>query len=122
MKQKTAKRLLDALLAAEEINAFVAGETEHSYLQDRKLQLALLHLLTILGESLSQARRDEPSVGQLLPEARQIIGMRNRIVHVYDGVDLRLLWQAMTLRVPELVPRLEEVLGAVEIDEDEEAT
>lgn len=30
MKQKTAKRLLDALLAAEEINAFVAGETEHS--------------------------------------------------------------------------------------------
>ncbi|CAN0479734.1 unnamed protein product, partial [Phaeothamnion confervicola] len=63
-----------------------------------------------------------PSVGELLPEARQIIGMRNRIVHVYDGVDLRLLWQAMTLRVPALVPRLEEVLSAVEIDEDKDAT
>ncbi|HWK80848.1 MAG TPA: HepT-like ribonuclease domain-containing protein [Thermomicrobiales bacterium] len=119
MKQKVAKRLHDALAATSEISQFIEGETEQSYLSDRKLQLALLFLLTIVGESLSQARRDDPSLNELIPKLHSIVGMRNRIVHVYDDVDYRLLWLAVSISVPELAPQLEHALATQAIEADD---
>lgn len=37
---------------------------------------------------------------------RQIIGMRNRVVHGYFEVDLDILWDVVTLDVPRLAERI----------------
>ena len=119
MKRSIAKRLHDALTASTEISMFVAGESEQSFLSDRKLQLALERLLTILGEALAQARNEDPTLVETLPEVSQIVGMRNRIVHVYDGVDMRLMWQVVSQRVPDFLPKLEGVLATALIEDDQ---
>ncbi|MDR1061625.1 MAG: DUF86 domain-containing protein [Clostridiales bacterium] len=41
---------------------------------------------------------------------RQIIGVRNRIVHGYDDVDAPLIWQIIQEDLPELAKRLEDVV------------
>jgi uncharacterized protein with HEPN domain len=37
-------------------------------------------------------------------------GLRNRLIHGYDAVDLDILWQAVTVDLPPLVALLEEIL------------
>jgi uncharacterized protein with HEPN domain len=37
--------------------------------------------------------------------------MRNRLIHGYDYVDHKILWDTLTTNLPELLAQLERVLG-----------
>jgi uncharacterized protein with HEPN domain len=39
-----------------------------------------------------------------------MVGMRNRIVHDYLGIDDEIVWQTAAFRVPELIMQLEELV------------
>jgi uncharacterized protein with HEPN domain len=78
---------------------------------DEDVQLALTHLVQVIGE----AARHVSAEGRLsLPEIpwREIIGMRNRIVHDYLGVDEDVMWEVVTGDLPPLVDILERVVPA----------
>lgn len=45
---------------------------------------------------------------------REIIALRNHLVHGYDRVDLDILWKIVQCDIPPLIERLEEILGAAE--------
>lgn len=108
MNRETAKRFYDAKLACEEIVAFVEGETYQSFLANRALQLAIERLLTIVGEAISVALRSGDS-GVDVPFVREFIGLRNRLVHAYDNVDLEIIWDTATRDDPALSARLAEM-------------
>jgi uncharacterized protein with HEPN domain len=76
---------------------------------DRLLELALTRLVEIIGEAAAQTppevRAEYPSV----PWGK-IVGMRNRLVHGYDEVDLNVLWDAVTLNIPALIADLEQAV------------
>jgi len=78
--------------------------------QDRVLQLALTRLVEIVGEA---ANRVSPEARQRNPGIpwSQIIGMRNRLVHGYDVVDLDLLRRTVKEDLPPLIASLQEILG-----------
>ena len=40
-----------------------------------------------------------------------IIGMRNRLIHAYDDVNLSVVWQTVTSDLPPLVIQLEQILA-----------
>ena len=42
---------------------------------------------------------------------RQVVGMRNRLVHGYNSVDLDVLWDTIEDDLPPLVAELEKILG-----------
>ena len=77
--------------------------------RDRKLNLALVRLVEIIGEA---AARVTPEVRDRHPDIPRldIIGMRNRIVHGYDQVDFDILWDVMDLHLPSLVSELQRIL------------
>ena len=79
---------------------------------DRLLNLALVRLIEIVGEAanrVSQAGQDQlPSIPW-----RQIISMRNRIVHGYDEVDFDILWAVISDDLPRLIDTLKTTLGRV---------
>jgi len=76
--------------------------------RDDTLQLALVHLVQMLGEA---ARRVSPELQSRHPEVPwgQIIGMRHRLVHDYLSVDLDIVWAVVKGDLPEL----ERLLGRV---------
>ena len=41
---------------------------------------------------------------------RQIVGMRNILVHVYWEVDLDLVWEVSTVYIPELSEQIGQIL------------
>ncbi|NOY29342.1 MAG: DUF86 domain-containing protein [Planctomycetes bacterium] len=86
----------------------IEGYTEQSLAEDRMRHLAVTRLLTIVGEAatrLSAERREELSY---IPW-RQIIGLRNILIHMYHDVDDAALWQILTKDLPKLVQELEKL-------------
>jgi len=73
---------------------------------DENLQLAITHLLQIIGEAAGSvgesARIAHPEI-----DWPKIVGMRNRIVHDYRRIDLDIVWETATLDVPHLIAALE---------------
>lgn len=108
MNRETAKRFYDARLACEEIASFVDGETLESFRANRVLQLAIERSLTIIGEAINIALRSSDS-GVDVPFAKEFIGLRNRLVHAYDNIDLEIIWDTATNDLPALSARLVEI-------------
>jgi len=77
--------------------------------ENRLLNLSLVRLLEIVGEAagrISQETRDaNPQIAW-----KQIVGMRNKLIHGYDEVDFDILWAIITVDIPVLVKELEDIL------------
>lgn len=75
--------------------------------RDEMLQAAVERKLEIIGEAFVHLREVDPSVAEKFPALRQIIGMRNRLVHGYDQLDLDVLWDATINHIPKLLENVE---------------
>ncbi len=83
--------LNDIIDSALMIQGFIAGRSYDDFLRDQLLQEGVLRRLGVIGEAASRLAphaRDR-IVG---PPWRQIIAMRNVLVHVYFGVELKIAW------------------------------
>ena len=78
---------------------------------DWKYQLAAERAVELMGEAVNRlpAKLRERHVG--IPW-REIIGMRNRLIHGYDGVDYDIIWDVLDTHAPQLVGRLPEIIAA----------
>ena len=103
-------RLQDMLTAAREAQSFVRGRAEADLAQDRQLTLALLKSVEIIGEAAARVSADTRARYPSLPWA-DIIGMRNRLVHVYYDTDLSLLWTTVTVDLSQLIAELAPIVG-----------
>ena len=69
----------------------------------------VLYQISVLGEAL---RRISPEFQQQHPEVpyRQVISMRNKLVHDYDDINIPLVWQVITTSIPDLIIILEKIV------------
>ena len=96
---------------AREAMILLSGKSRADLEADRVLSLAVVRLLEILGEA---ARRVPSEMQQLHPSIpwSYIIGMRNRLIHGYDRVDLDIVWSVVVADLPSLVAELEGIAAA----------
>ena len=92
--------------AAHEAIEFTQGRTFLDLNGDRKLVLALVKDIEIIGEAayrVSQATRNH------LPDIPwdDIIGMRHRLVHAYFDINLVILWRTVQDDLPPLAAELD---------------
>src|SRR5215211_855003 len=103
-------RLRHMLDHGREALGLVRNIDKAAFQQDRLLQLGIVRLLEIVGEAASRtevATRDQyPSIPW-----RRIIGLRNRLVHAYDMIDLGIVWSIVARDLPRLVEEFEKILG-----------
>lgn len=99
-----AERLVDILEAAGKLEEQASRGRDH-FDRDEIVQLALVHLVQIIGEAASKLSAGFRERHQQVPW-RQVIGMRNRIVHGYFDVDLDVLWDVVSSEVPRLRAQL----------------
>ncbi len=98
--------LLDMLLAARDALSFTEGMSFEDFVQDRRTQLSVLKSVEIVGEAAAHVSEDARRANPDIPW-REIVGMRNRLVHVYFDIDLPLVWDTVRRDVPVLIGRLE---------------
>jgi len=84
-------RILHMTDAAKEAVSFLKGKTRKSLDTDRKLVLALIKEIEIIGEAASKV---SPSTRKAHPEVPwdRIVAIRNRLIHGYFDVDLDIVW------------------------------
>ena len=107
MKKTDVIRLRHMLSAAKEIILFTKGCNRDDLERERILTLALVKEIEIIGEAASkvsqEAREQIPGI-----EWRDVIDMRNRLVHVYFEIDADILWDTILYDIPKLIEELEE--------------
>jgi uncharacterized protein with HEPN domain len=96
--------------ATNEILAFTEGKTYDDYVNDRGLRLIVERLFEIVGEAMNQAIIENPELEEAIPEARRVVGMRNRIIHGYDVVRHDVVWDSVQHQVRPLRDRVVAVL------------
>jgi len=98
---------------AREALAMARGRSRSDLDTNRMLTLALVKLLEILGEAANRVRSEDQARYLQIPW-QQLIGLRNRLVHGYDQVDLDILWQILVSDLPPLVEELEKIIAPEE--------
>jgi uncharacterized protein with HEPN domain len=111
MNNAARKRLYDAREACRLIATFTAGHSINDYEADPMMSAAVERKFEIIGEALRLAEADDPSLAEAIPDLRQIIGMRNRIIHGYDAVDSETIWNVITVHLPRLAAQLDAALA-----------
>ena len=99
--------------AAREAVAFLHDEPRDSLETDRKLLLALVKDIEIVGEAASRLSPECQQTYAQLPWP-QIVGMRNRLIHAYFDIDTETVWKTVSDDLPPLIVELESILAADE--------
>ena len=106
---RDAALLLDMLLAARDARGFVAGMDEAAFLASRLHQNAVIRSLEVIGEA---AGKVSPALRAAQPAIpwREITGMRHRLIHGYDEVELDVVWRVLTAHLEPLLAALEPLI------------
>jgi len=102
-------RFRDMLDHAREALSLIRGKKRSDLDSERMLELSLIRLVEIIGEAAARVRTESKEKFPSIPWL-QIVGMRNRLVHGYDAVDLDVLWDTIVDDLPPLITALEKIL------------
>ena len=114
-EERDAAYVWDVVEAGEAIVRYLDTKTFDDYLGDSMVRAAVERQLTILGEAtkrMSEAFRGaHPEI-----EWRNIIGLRNVLMHEYDEIDNNRIFVIGTEFVPRLVATLRPLLPEIPPD------
>ncbi|GAB4250134.1 MAG: DUF86 domain-containing protein [Acidobacteriota bacterium] len=103
----------DIIEAIERIERYVAGMNRDGFLADEKTIDAVVRNLEIIGEASNRLphsfQAQHPEI-----EWRRIVGLRNRIVHDYFGLDLEIIWEILQHELHVLKAKLSAIRDAGE--------
>ena len=97
------------LVYATKLTDYCEGYNYNSFVEDDKLVDACVFNLSQIGEL---CRATDDSYIKAHPEVpwHEMYGLRNRIVHDYEGVNLRLVWEILSEDIPQLKETLQKLL------------
>ncbi|KLK87979.1 nucleotidyltransferase [Methanoculleus sediminis] len=91
-------RLLDILEAIEGIERYTVRGRD-AFLQDELVQVWMVHHLQIIGEAASRLPSNLRNTSPGVPW-KQVIGLRNILVHAYFRVDPEEVWAVVDHDIP----------------------
>ncbi len=101
--------LYDIAECCRKIAEYVDGVAEDAFKQNSLLQDAVVRNIEIIGEASkclsSELRAASPQI-----EWKEIMRMRDKIVHHYFKIDVGVVWQTVSLDVPEMKIQIDSIL------------
>lgn len=110
MDSKDRIRIQHMIDAATEAMESVASRSRKDLDKDHIWALGLIKCIEIIGEAAARVSDDCQSMHPQIP-LPVIVGMRNRLVHVYFDVDNDQVWSTVQKDLPELTAQLKSILS-----------
>ena len=110
MHPKSPLWLEDMLTSGCFIQQDTAELSHAAFLSDRRTRQAVERNPEIIGEALRRIERVDPQTAHHLTNHRQVIGLRNRLIHGYDEADDSTIWTIITTFLPVLMQEVETLL------------
>jgi len=79
-----------------------------NFVSDEKTNYACVFALLQIGE-IANKLSDDLKENSTVPW-HAIVAVRNRIVHGYDGVNMKVIWDAIEKEIPLLITQVDEII------------
>jgi uncharacterized protein with HEPN domain len=109
MTEPAKKHLFDILLSIEAIEEFIGDMNFSEYEKDLKTKSAVERQLGIIGEAVNKFTKEQDSK---LTHSREIVNLRNRIIHAYDSIDDSIIWAIKVNHLPLLKKQINILLNS----------
>ena len=90
------------------IESYLTGIDEAAFLNTPLIQDAVMHQIQIIGEAASRLSSQFRTRSPAIPW-KDIVGMRQKLVHDYMGVDLEAVWETAVKDIPVLKAELQKL-------------
>ena len=108
-KQRDSAFLKDIFIAAKEAVSFIKGISENQFQKDSLRKSAVIRQLEIIGEAANRISEEFKEKHSQIPWA-EMMGMRNRLIHGYDDIDLTIVWRVVYKELPLLINGIKSLL------------
>ncbi|NCO55915.1 MAG: hypothetical protein COZ21_14530 [Bacteroidetes bacterium CG_4_10_14_3_um_filter_31_20] len=109
MNNELKKFLFDIQVSIESIENFLLETRDFNiYKSNKMLRRAVEREFEIIGEALNSLDKLDPNIE--ISSKRQIIGMRNRVIHGYDKIDDEIIWGTIVRHIPVLKSEIANLL------------
>jgi len=106
MEIEIKKYLLDISESIQSIEDYLGEKLDFNiYLSDKMLRRAIEREFEIIGEAISRIEKLNPNIE--ISGKKQIINMRNRVIHGYDKIDDEIVWGTIVRHLPVLKVEIE---------------
>lgn len=106
--------LEDILKNIKLIEKFICNKNEEGFIKDIKTQYGVIRGLEIIGEATKNVPKSLKNKYPDIPW-KDIVGMRDKLIHAYFGVNLERIWIVVKEELPVLKKKIKEILKEVEI-------
>ena len=109
MDHEIKKYLFDILESIDSIEKYLGDEPDFmKYAANKMLRRAIEREFEIIGEAMSRIEKLDSSLN--ITSKRQIIGMRNRVIHGYDKTDDEIIWGTIVRHLPNLKVEIQNLI------------
>jgi len=113
MKREVGDYIEDTIGAMDKATNFIKNMSYEKFIRDDKTVFAVVRALEIIGEAVKNIpddiRKDYPEIPW-----KDMAGMRNKVIHEYFGVKLKIVWKTVKEKIPPLKPIFEKILKDLE--------
>ncbi len=96
-------------MSIDSIENYLIDKREFNlYMADKMLRRAVERELEIIGEAMNRIEKLDSSIN--ISSKKQIISMRNRVIHGYDKIDNEIIWGTIIKHLPYLKIDIENLL------------
>jgi uncharacterized protein with HEPN domain len=97
--------LKDILDAISDIEVFIANINETEFYKNKEKKYAVVRALEIIGEAAKNLSKGLRAKYKEIPW-KEIVGMRDKLIHWYFGIKWELVWETVKNKIPELKNQL----------------
>ena len=99
----------DILDAMDKAEILLEDVTYNQFESDFRINFAVVRALEIIGEATKRLPMDLRRQYPRIPW-KGMAGMRDRIIHGYDNVDLQIVWDVVKQDIPPVKPQIQLIL------------
>lgn len=110
MDNEIKKYLFDIQESIDSIQKYLGDKRDFKvYMADKMLRRAVEREFEIIGEAMSRIEKLDSTIE--ISSKRQIISMRNRVIHGYDKIDNEIIWGTIVRHLPTLKLEIDNLLS-----------
>ncbi|MFH1227474.1 MAG: DUF86 domain-containing protein [Planctomycetota bacterium] len=113
MKRNIALYIKDMLENMSDAEQFIGQMTYRQFARDKKTNFAVARSIEIIGEAAKHIPAEIRKKYSEIPW-KDIAGMRDKVIHFYFGINLERVWTVVKKDIPDLRPRIKEVLKGLQ--------
>lgn len=96
------KQIRDSI---DEVTGYIRGKSFKAFEKDSLLQDAVIRRLEVIGEAANKLSREFLQQHRDLP-LLQAVAMRHKLIHDYDEIDLKIVWNTVKRDLSDLRKKL----------------